>query len=114
MDEFSSFHDWYIDRVEISDSKLMLSLHFYEKRTEICFFGVVRCLINNFLMQNVIYEVKLVSINRESGLFLSSRKQLEQAYPTPKPGESTNIAIFTPSVGADILIEFNDLKITLV
>ncbi len=114
MEEFSSFHDWYIDRVEIVDSELMLYLHFYKERAEICFFGVVRCFINNFLMQNIIYEAKLTSIKRESELFLFARKRLEQVYPTPKADDGTNIVMFTPSVGADILIEFNGFKVTRI
>ena len=102
-------HDWYIEGVILELSQMEIYVHFYGVRRTIKMSGVSRCLINYFLIKNIIYEAKILS-SPDDNLFKKETERLHERYPfTPK--EPHKILPITPSVGADITVEFTELSI---
>jgi hypothetical protein len=109
--EDPAFHDWYIDGFKLERSAAVLFVHFYEKKREIHFSGVTRCLINSFMFQNVIYQMSITSWDCSRELFLEAKKSLDETYPVLDGRNGSKIMSILPSVGAHILIEFSELSI---
>ncbi|MBR8279068.1 hypothetical protein KDX28_01025 [Burkholderia vietnamiensis] len=103
-------HDWYIDGVEVEGSNLRLSIHFQQQRKVLFFSGVSRCLLNNFLIQNVICELNILSASENPERYGVALGTLNEAYPWP-PSEEKKIAMISPSVGAEMIVEFTDASL---
>jgi hypothetical protein len=108
----NDLHDWYIDGVMLLDGSMSLYVHFYEEQKIIKFNGVTRCLINELLIKNIIYEAKILSAADHHDLFQVQIQRLDETYPR-KWAEPTGIHILqiTASVGADFVVEFDNLEI---
>jgi hypothetical protein len=109
----NDLHDWHIDGVMFGDSSLSLHLRLYEERKVIKLTGVTRCLMNDFLIQNIIFEAKIISAADHPDLFQAQVQRLDETYPRRwvEP-MGMHILHIGASVGAEIIVEFADLEIS--
>src|SRR5579871_5902772 len=99
-------HDWYVDGLKLERSAMTLFLRLDARSLEARFEGVTRLLVNNFLVQNVIYEALIATPDTNADLFLSSKRALDTAYPIPDTGPFRKIMVISSSIGAEFLVEF--------
>ncbi|EEA00365.1 hypothetical protein BH160DRAFT_4312 [Burkholderia sp. H160] len=63
--EYESFHDWYLLGVaaDMDNEAVELCLMFDNKkdRVRLSFNGATRCWVNDFLIQNIIYSIKVLT-----------------------------------------------------
>jgi hypothetical protein len=106
LEDFEHFHDWYIEQVTLGKDLLMLRVRLYDRRASIEFQGATRCLMNDFLLQNIIYEIVIASPEGAA----KARETLD-GVSRPLSKRAHNLALLTASVGAEIIVEFSDLVI---
>lgn len=109
LQDINIFHDWYMDGVSIKDTSLELLLRLDKKKKLMCFNEVTRCLISSFMIQNIIYEVHILDKDIFSERYKEYIKILDSTYSAPPSPK--HIAIVTPSVGAEAIVEFSDVQI---
>ncbi|SIT35477.1 conserved hypothetical protein [Paraburkholderia ribeironis] len=103
-------HDWYIDGIELDGSDLRIKIHFEAEKRMLVFGGVSRCIVTDFLIQNVIYDISIFSFWDDPSRYDEAIARLNKSYPLP-PEELKKIAEIRPSVGADITIEFSTVSV---
>jgi hypothetical protein len=114
IDKYHSFHDWYLCGVssdmfgEIIELKLMFDDR--KDRVRLTFSGATRCLMNEFLIQNIIHSMNLLS-DFASPEFKQARATLDGSYPWGKDRAPKPIVSITASIGADLLIEFDSVTV---
>lgn len=111
---FNSFHDWYLmgisaDR-EASVVELALMFDNRKDRARIRFTGATRCLANDFLIQNIIYDVKIFA-NFESPDYLRALDALEKSYFGKENRPNKPIAAISATLGAELLVEFDTMDV---
>jgi hypothetical protein len=74
------------------------------------FAGASRCIVSDFLIQNVIYDISIFSSEDDPSRYDEAIVRLNKSYPWP-PEELKKIAEIRPSVGADITIEFSTVSV---
>lgn len=79
-------------------------------RARIVFKGATRCLLTDFLIQNIIYSVEVLS-DFSSREFQQARSSLDSSYPWGRDKPPKAIASVSASIGADLLIEFDSLEV---
>ncbi|MBW9103087.1 hypothetical protein [Paraburkholderia phenoliruptrix] len=102
-------HDWYIDGIEVDGSNIRIKIHFEAERRVLVFAGASRCIVSNFLIQNVIYDISVFSSEDDPSRYDEAIARLNKSFPWP-PKESKKIAEIRPSVGADITIELSTVS----
>jgi len=111
---FSSFHDWYLLGVVADADRgfVELRLMFDNKtdRIRVLFKGASRCLINDFLIQNIISST-VVLTDFESDEYKRALDALDKSYPWGKNKPRKKIVSITATLGAELLIEFDLLTI---
>jgi hypothetical protein len=107
----NDLHDWYIDGVMMGPSEVTLFVHFYEARKEIRFSGVTRCLLDNWFVQNIIYEAKVISADKEPELYRAEIAPLDAKYPARFSAADHKILLISASVGVEEIIEFRDFQV---
>ena len=114
IEKYGFFHDWYLTGIsaDMTGGIVELALMFDDRkqRARIVFKGASRCLVNDFLIQNIIYEAKILtdSSTHEYGRALDS---LEKSYFGKVSGEPKPIAVFSATLGAELLVEFDSLEV---
>lgn len=112
IEKFGSFHDWYILGVfaDMDRNLVELQLVFDNKkdRVRLIFTGASRCLINEFLIQNIIYSLDVLD-DFTSPEYHRALDALDQSYPWGKNKPHKNIARIQATLGADVLIEFESM-----
>jgi hypothetical protein len=103
-------HDWYIDGIEVDGGDLRIRIHFEAEKRVLVFAGASRCIVNGFLIQNVIYDISIFSSEDDPSRYDEAIVRLNKSYPWP-PAELKKIAEIRPSVGADITIEFSTVSV---
>lgn len=73
---------------------------------------MTRCLVDNFLPQNIVYEAKVITSTADRQRFEEEIKRLDSRYLVQRPVGERKIPSVTASVGAELIIEFTDLKST--
>ncbi|WP_321883776.1 hypothetical protein [Paraburkholderia bannensis] len=111
---YHSFHDWYLCSVstDMFDSVVELRLMFDNRkdRVRVTFKGATRCLVKDFLIQNIIYSIDILS-DFESKEFIQARSDLDASYPWGKDKAPKPIASISASIGAELLIEFDSVEV---
>ncbi|WP_143746416.1 hypothetical protein [Caballeronia catudaia] len=111
---YHSFHDWYLCGVsaDMFSKVVELTLMFDNRkdRARLRFSGATRCLVKDFLIQNIIYSVDVLS-DFESQEFKQARSALDCSYPWGKDKPPKPIASISASIGADLLIEFDSVDV---
>src|SRR5579863_7443131 len=119
MEFENDLHDWYVDGVMLAPSaggmltpsEVTLSVHLYEARKRIRLSGVTRCLLDNFSIQNIIYEAKVIATGREPGFHKEGIDKLNKVYPIKTAPSSARILSIVASVGMEGVIEFRDIDV---
>jgi hypothetical protein len=79
-----SFHDWFLVGVLVAVDKkrVVVELHDDNKldRATLVFEGAPRCLVNGFVAQNIVYEIKVID-DFSSTEYQSAVETLEEAHP---------------------------------
>lgn len=114
IEKYESFHDWYLLGVAADrDKKLVeLQLIFDNKmdRVRLLFKGASRCLVDDFLMQNIIYSLKVLD-DRESDAYRQALARLDESYPWGENQPLKNIASIQATLGAELLVEFESMEV---
>lgn len=110
QDSLDAFHDWYFDGLLIKGDQIEISVHLYGQNKRIRLNGVTRCLLNNFMIQNVIHDLRVIS-SEDDALFRENQLELDKHYPAPKTKAVQRILLITASVGVEGLIEFSSLDL---
>lgn len=114
LSEFASFHDWYLMGIstDLKAKQVELSLQFDDgkQRARALFKGASRCLVNDFLIQNIVYEITVLT-DYESIEYKQALDALEKSYFGKDNSAFKPIAVVTATLGADLLIEFETLDV---
>ncbi|HEY3299943.1 MAG TPA: hypothetical protein VGJ90_04145 [Methylophilaceae bacterium] len=110
LGDFNAFHDWSVEGIVIVDQTLELHLAFDGKKRTIKFDGVSRCQLNDFLIQNIIYELKILNKDISTDGY-KTELDLLPALPYSGSKSQKNLARITSSVGIYGVIEFSELSI---
>jgi hypothetical protein len=109
-----SFHDWYLLGVaaDMDKQRVELRLMFDNRkdRVRLVFKGASRCLVNDFLIQNIIYSLKVLT-DRASDAYVDALSALDRSYPWGKGQPLKNIASIQASLGAEMLVEFESMVV---
>ncbi|WP_044042236.1 hypothetical protein [Caballeronia insecticola] len=114
IEQYDGFHDWYLSAVstDMSEKVVELTLTFgkKKKRVSLLFSGATRILMNEFLIQNIIYSMDVLH-DYQSDEFKRARVTLDKSYPWGKDGLPKPIVSINATIGADLLIEFDSLDV---
>lgn len=114
LEKYESFHDWYILGVaaDMDSQTVELQLLFDNRRDRVrlLFKGATRCWINDFLIQNIICSVKVLT-DFSADEYTKALLSLDRSYPWGKGKPPKNIAVIEATLGADMLIEFESLEV---
>jgi hypothetical protein len=112
--QYHSFHDWYLCGIstDMFNSVVELSVMFDNRkdRARLIFRGATRCLVKDFLIQNIIFSIDVLS-NYESQEFKQAQLDLDNSYPWGKDKSPKPIALISASIGAELLIEFDSVEV---
>lgn len=112
-----SFHDWFVTgvSVDIAEKKVVLTLQSDNRRDRatLAFSGAPRCIVDGFAAQNIIYELKSIEDFGASS-YRSALKALEHAHPWGNDWPLRKIVAITSSLGAEIIVEYDELDIEYV
>jgi hypothetical protein len=114
LQQFAHFHDWYIDIIATQgdvDPKLpdtlVLSLFNQQRRATITFRGVTRAGIENGGLLNIVNAIETV----EPGSDAYHRAQVLLERSAHGPRRAAHVAYVFSSVGAEIAVEFDSLRV---
>lgn len=114
LNKHESFHDWYLLGIaadmERQTVELRLMFDNKEDRARLLFKGATRCWINDFLIQNIISSIKVLS-DFDADEYKKALLSLDRSYSWGKGKPLKNIAIIEATLGADVLIEFDSLDV---
>jgi hypothetical protein len=115
MQNYPSFHDWFLVgiAVEADEETVAVVLRSDNKQDQalLLFEGASRCLANGFAAQNIVYELKVLD-NPNSTEYRAAILALEEAHPWGDNWPQKKIALFSSSLGAELLVEYLTLKVT--
>ena len=105
-------HDWDLDGFTLSPSEITLDVRLNDARKRITLKGVRRCLVNNLLVSNIIFEARVVTADEEPELYKEELARLDETYPTKPADPPPNLLRISASLGASATIEFRDIEIS--
>ncbi|AXL49003.1 hypothetical protein DSC91_000634 [Paraburkholderia caffeinilytica] len=109
-----SFHDWYLLGVaaDLDIGEVELRLMFDNKKdyARVIFKGASRCLVNDFLIQNIIYSMEVLT-DFEADEYKQALGALDNSYSWGRNKPRKNIAAITATLGAELFIEFDSLAV---
>lgn len=113
IDGFEYFHDWHIDQIGMCKGDFIIHVRKYGNglKKVIFFNGASRVAVDNFFIQNIIYDIKIFDDNSgpEYDKFLM---KMDKIYPRQFGGTGGGkMAVISASVGLDGLVEFSELSI---
>ncbi|KXU89342.1 hypothetical protein CI15_09975 [Paraburkholderia monticola] len=79
-------------------------------RVRLSFGGATRCWVNDFLIQNIIDAIKVLT-DFNSDADRKALALLDKTYSWGKGKPLKNIAVVEASLGAELLIEFDSLEV---
>jgi len=110
-DLIQGFHDWTIEGIAIGENTLELIIRSEQNERKLLRFEkVARFVISEVLRQNVIYRFVVVDEAKEPALGQQKRELLHKASRFIK-GDPKKIAFIEASVGAELIVEFDELTI---
>jgi hypothetical protein len=112
--EYESFHDWYLLGIaaDLDENQVELHLMFDNKKDHVRVFfkGASRCLVTDFLIQNIIYSMKILT-EADAAEYKPALEALNNSYPWGRNKPLKNIAAITATLGAELFVEFESLEI---
>ena len=79
----------------------------------VVFKGASRCLVHNFLIQNIIYSMDVLT-DFDSDKYKRALDALDNSYSWERNKPRKNIAAITATLGAELFIEFDSLTVESV
>jgi hypothetical protein len=111
---FDSFHDWYLLGVTADMDKQLVELRlvFDNKidRVRLLFKGASRCLVEDFLIQNIVYSLDVLT-DHSSDAYVRALARLDESYPWGENQPLKNIASIQATLGAELLVEFESMEV---
>ncbi|SMG60821.1 hypothetical protein [Paraburkholderia susongensis] len=114
IEQYESFHDWYLLGIAADVDKQVVELHLMfdnkKDRVRLSFGGATRCWANDFLIQNIMYSIKVLT-DFNSDEYRKGLALLDKSYSWGKGKPLKNIAFVQATLGAELLIEFDSLEV---
>lgn len=112
LDDWGHFHDWYLDTVAVGPNEeprtLTLGLYLGDRRTTVTFNGVTCCHLDGFGLLNIVYSLRLTEpSDKDYSRVIAQLNKGERLSDRRGP----TIAYMYSSLGAELAIEFDSLKI---
>ena len=109
---FNQFHDWYLDTIHVSKESetLTLGLYLQERRALLSFIGINRCALQDFGLQNIVYRIE--TLNPGSPQYETAQQILAKAQRWTDSHPSNFARLFS-TCGAEVIVEFNSIEITM-
>jgi hypothetical protein len=108
------FHDWYLIGAEVDETqrRVVLNVLFDNRkdRARIVFSGATRCLMRDFLIQNIILRTKILA-NFESDEYAAALAALDTSYPWGRNQPRKVIVSIEATLGAELLVECDDVEV---
>ena len=112
LTEWNHFHDWYLDRVSIGPNaeprELTLRLHLEDKRASVTFEGVTCFSLEGLGLLNIVYSIRIVEATGKNYDDVSAALNKGERLSKRK---GANLAFMYASLGAELAIEFDSLRI---
>jgi len=112
LTKWNNFHDWYLDRLalgpNVESPELVLGLYLGNERVGVTFEGVTCFNLECFGLLNIVYSIKIIE---------ESDKNYESVIAVLNKGErlstqkGAKLAFLYSSLGAELAIEFDSLRI---
>jgi hypothetical protein len=114
LEKYESFHDWYMLGITADMDRQIVELRLMfdnrKDRVRVLFRGATRCWANDFLIQNIIYTMKILT-DFESDEYRQALAALDKSYSWGKGKPLKKIAQVQATLGADLLVEFDNLEV---
>ncbi|OAJ51843.1 hypothetical protein A6V36_14830 [Paraburkholderia ginsengiterrae] len=114
LKKFESFHDWYLMGIsaDMKAGVVELALMFDDgkARARVRFKGASRCHMNDFLIQNIIYDAKILT-DYSASEYKRALDSLETSYFGKENHQPKPIAVFAATLGAELLVEFETVDV---
>jgi len=114
IEQYESFHDWYLLGLAADMDKQVVELHlmFDDKKDQahLMFKGATRCWCNDFLIQNIISSIKVLT-DFNSDEYRQALAALDKSYSWGQGKPLKSIASVQATLGAELLVEFDSLEI---
>jgi hypothetical protein len=111
--DMQSFHDWFIvgvsSNMDTHELSLQLCDDYKTRSATLAFKGATRFIVESFIAQNIIYST-VVFDNPTSTEYQSARAKLEKAHPWGNNWPTKQIALISASLGAEVLVEFEEMQ----
>ena len=113
MDElkaFTYFHDWHMDTMAVTNDgrDLTLGLYFKNRRATVSFVGTARCVVEHFGLVNIVYDITILVPGTPPHNHALTTLQRSDRFSKIQPKQ---IAFVASSAGAEIVVEFDTLKV---
>ncbi|TKC85994.1 hypothetical protein FAZ69_22045 [Trinickia terrae] len=112
--KYESFHDWYLMGVaadlDVGEVELRLLFDNKKDHARLVFKGASRCLVNDFLIQNIISSMEVLT-DFEANEYKRALDALDSSYSWGRNKPRKNIAAITATLGAELFIEFDSLAV---
>jgi hypothetical protein len=109
LKRYACFRDWRIDTLApLEDDRLILGLHFDGRRAAVTFAGTSRCVIDRLGLLNIVHDIRI--LQRDDLRYGRAMRRLADA-DAHSPASGRNIARVLATGGAEIIVEFNSLRI---
>jgi hypothetical protein len=114
IDKYESFHDWYLigAEVDLAQRGVVLNVLFDNRkdRARIVLSGATRCLMRDFLIQNIILSTKVLA-DFGSDEYCAALAALDKSYPWGRNRPHKSIVSIEATLGAELLIECDSFEV---
>ena len=112
LDEWGHFHDWYFDTVAVGPNEepraLKLGLYLGHRRATVTFESVTCFHLGRFGLLNIVYSLRLLTPTDKD--FARVTAELNQGERL-SARRGANVACLYSTLGAELAVEFDSLKI---
>ncbi len=113
-EQYEAFHDWHLLGVaaDMKEQRVELRLMFDNRkdRVRLLFKGASRCLVDDFLIQNIVHSLKVLT-DHQSDAYRQALAALDKSYPWGKDQPLKNIVAIQATLGAELLVEFESMEV---
>ncbi|MDP9156021.1 MAG: hypothetical protein M3O74_17440 [Pseudomonadota bacterium] len=112
LTKWNNFHDWYLDRIALGQNvespELVLGVHLGNERVDVTFERVTCFNLECFGLLNIVYSIKIIEESDENYESVTAVLNKGERLSTQK---GAKLAFMYSSLGAELAIEFDSLRI---
>ncbi|MFC0399143.1 hypothetical protein [Paraburkholderia rhizosphaerae] len=113
--KWNKFHDWYLDRLTLGPNEepreLILGLYRGNERVDVTFEGVTCFNLEHLGLLNIVYGIKIIEeVDKNYEVVIASLNKGERL----SMRKGATVAFMYSSLGAELAIEFDSLRIESV